>query len=91
MKSTIKFINADLTTGIATLMVGSKFVDITSTAYQALQRLSQAWDSGLEKVSKVNRRSVFKFNSETARNHGAARFIISILTGATVLDNSNNL
>ncbi len=64
MKTTIKFIDADLVNGVTTLMVGTKLVDITMDEYQMLRRLANDWHNNLEIMSKPNKPTVMKFNSE---------------------------
>ncbi len=64
MKTTIKFIDSNLITGVTTLMVGTKLIDITREAYQMLHRLAKDWRNNLEVVSQPNKRTVMKFNSE---------------------------
>ncbi len=86
MKTTIKFIDANLVTGVTTLMVGSKLIDITREAYQMLHRLANDWRNNLEIVSKPNKRTVMKFNSESVpmgqlQGMAQTRIICNILIG----------
>lgn len=86
MKTTIKFIDSDLVKGIVTVMVGSKLIDITREAYQMLHRYANDWRNNLEIVSKPNKRTVMKFNSERlpmgqVEGMAQTRIICNILIG----------
>lgn len=86
MKTTIKFIDTDLTTGKTTLMVGSRLLDITREAYRMLHNLAKDWRNNLEVISQPNKRTVMKFNSERLPMGGAqgmaqTRIICNILVG----------
>lgn len=88
MKTTIKFIDSDLTTGKTTLMVGSKLIDITREAYQMLHSLAKDWRNNLEVVSQPNKRTVMKFNSKRLSvgqvGRAQTRLICTILAGYKV-------
>lgn len=66
MKAIIKFIDANLVTGITTLMVGTRLIDIKKETYQTLVRWAETWydDCGLTIMSKPLHRKVFKFSSD---------------------------
>ena len=64
--ATIKFIDCNFATGSCTLMVGSRLVDICSWEWDALRRMAQKWNSGLEIVSKPFKSTVMKFNAKNA-------------------------
>lgn len=86
MKTTIKFIDSDLVNGIVTIMVGSKLIDITREAYKILHSLANDWHNNLEIVSKPNKRTVMKFNSErlpmgSIQGMAQTRIICNILIG----------
>lgn len=86
MKTTIKFIDADLIKGLTTLMVGSKLITITREAYMMLHSLANDWRNNLEIVSKPNQRTVMKFNSERLpmgqiQGMAQTRIICNILIG----------
>ncbi len=86
MKTTIKFIDANLVTGVTTLMVGSKLIDITMDAYRMLRRLANDWHNNLEIISQPNKPTVMKFNSERMpmgqlKGRAQTRIICNILIG----------
>lgn len=61
MKTTIKFLDADLVNDITYLMVGIKQIEIAGQEYRMLVSLSSKWQSGLEK-----KRTSFKFIESNA-------------------------
>lgn len=65
MKTTIKFLDADLVNDIATLMIGIKQVEARGNDYRTLVSIAKDWRSGLELITNKNG-SMFKFNSDNA-------------------------
>ena len=66
MKTTIKFLDADLVNGKTMLMVGIKQVTISSQEYRTLRSIANDWQSGLSFVSNVTNGTLFKFIAENA-------------------------
>lgn len=66
MKTTIKFLDADLINGKVILMVGLKQVTISSQEYRTLRSIANDWQSGLSFVSNVTNGTLFKFTPENA-------------------------
>ena len=66
MKTTIKFLDADLVNNKTMLMVGIKQVTISSEEYRMLRSIANDWQSGLSFVSNVTNGTLFKFIPENA-------------------------
>ena len=66
MKTTIKFLDADLINGKVVLMVGLKRVTISSQEYRMLRELANDYHCGLDFVPKHSNGTLFKFISENA-------------------------
>ena len=66
MRTTIKFLDADLVNGKTMLMVGIKQVTISSQEYRTLRSIANDWQSGLCFVSNVTNGTLFKFIPENA-------------------------
>lgn len=81
MKTTIKFLDADLVNDIVTLMVGIKQVEIRGNDYRTLLSIAKDWRSGLEFITNKNG-SMFKFNSDNAHQiegKASATLVIRII------------
>lgn len=50
---TIKTIDCNLITGVTTLMVGFKNVEVNLTQYRILNELLNRWTSGLKEISQL--------------------------------------
>lgn len=66
MKTTIKFLDADLVNGKTMLMVGIKQVTISSEDYRMLRSIASDWQSGLSFISNVTNGTMFKYIPENA-------------------------
>lgn len=66
MKTTIKFLGADLVNGKTMLMVGIKQVTITSEEYRTLRSIAQDWQSGLSFEPNATNGTMFKYIPENA-------------------------
>lgn len=77
VKTTMRFLDADLVYDKVFIMVGSSIKQITGQQYRVLNQLSRDWTSGLEKKGNL-----FKFNSQSAysqKGHAAAQLIKEII------------
>lgn len=66
MKTTIKFLDADLINWKALLMIGINQVTISSEDYRTLRSIACDWHSGLEFISTATNGTLFKFIPENA-------------------------
>ena len=78
MRTTIKFLDADLTNGKTMLMVGIKQVTISSQEYRTLRSIANDWQSGLCFVSNVTNGTLFKFIPENAYGSKTKELTITI-------------
>lgn len=77
VKTTMRFIDADLVYDKVFIMVGANIKQITGKQYRVLNQLSHDWTSGLEKIGNL-----FKFNSQNAyqqKGRAAAKLIKDII------------
>ncbi len=68
-QATVKFVDCDFVNGTTTLMSGLNLITISANDYRILQKFSNEWDSGLERVSPHHKATVWKFSAKNA--HGA--------------------
>lgn len=81
MKTTIKFVNADLVNATVTLMVGTRQITVSSSEYKRLHDISKDWTSGLWFLTRHNG-TTFTFNSNNAygiKGQALVRIVESII------------
>ena len=66
MKTTIKFLDADLINGKTILMIGIKQKTIDSEDYRVLRAIANDWHSGLDFIFTATNGTLFKFVPENA-------------------------
>ena len=66
MKTTIKFLDADLINGKVLLMIGIRQVTISAEDYRTLRSIACDWHSGLDFISTAKNGTFFKFIPKNA-------------------------
>ena len=74
MKTTIKFLDADLVNGKTMLMVGIKQVTISSQEYRTLRSIANDWQSGLSFISTATNGTLMKYIPENAYSASGAAY-----------------